>query len=154
MADRAADNIERFLHLTCVEPLRLKGLTDGELIHECLDNGLSSNPHVEELMRRVDPGWLDRYDDEGNPKTEANLPPFGKNGTNSMEFAWVIERDTSAPSAPEYFTGRLHPALWWSNPGEHEDALRFARKQDAEKFTLSLDCARQHRVCEHGWDDK
>lgn len=71
-----------------------------------------------------------------------------------MTFAWVIERDESPPSAPEYFTGNSHPAMRWSNPGDHAAAIRFSRKDDAEKMRLAVDCARPHRVCEHGWDDE
>jgi hypothetical protein len=70
-----------------------------------------------------------------------------------MTFAWVIENEESEGSRPEYFTGRLARALWWSNPGDHQEALRFARKQDAERLAKSLDGARNHRICEHGWDE-
>lgn len=67
------------------------------------------------------------------------------------EFAWVIERDESAPSAPEYFTGSNHPAMRWSNPGDNAAAIRFSRREDAEKMLRSTDPARPHRIAEHGW---
>jgi len=70
-----------------------------------------------------------------------------------MVFAWVIERDESPLHTPEYFTGRLTPALRWSKPGDHADACRFARRQDAERVAVAIDGARPHRVCEHGWDE-
>jgi hypothetical protein len=70
-----------------------------------------------------------------------------------MTFAWVIERDNSEPSRPEYFTGRLTLALRWSDPGDHADACRFARQEDAERMARSIDGARPHRVREHGWSD-
>lgn len=69
----------------------------------------------------------------------------------AMTFAWVIERDDSPSYEPEYFTGRLTPALRWSNPGDHINACRFARKQDAERMAVSVDGARPHRVTEHGF---
>ena len=77
-------------------------------------------------------------------------PPLPK--PKPMVFAWVIERDTSEPSRPEYFTGKTHPALCWSDPGDHAAAIRFARKVDAERMAL-FDSARKHRVCEHGWEE-
>lgn len=70
-----------------------------------------------------------------------------------MKFAWVIERDSSEQSRPEYFTGKLTPALRWSNPGDHSDVCRFSRKEDAERILVSLDPARKHRIAEHGWED-
>ena len=60
------------------------------------------------------------------------------------EFAWVIERGDTPPSAPAYWTG----GEGWSQ--DHMDAVRFARKQDGEKVAYHFrqpNC----RVCEHGW---
>jgi hypothetical protein len=70
-----------------------------------------------------------------------------------MSFAWVIERDESESSRPQYFTGKTHPAMRWSDPGDHLSAIRFARKVDAERMALIVDGARQHRVAEHGWEE-
>lgn len=75
-------------------------------------------------------------------------------------FAWVIERGSSKPSHPEYFYGftSLKPTVigtggsecWGSN---HELALRFARKTDAERLGIHYDLGGKpfHRICEHGW---
>jgi hypothetical protein len=69
----------------------------------------------------------------------------------AAEFGWVIERDESEGSRLEYFTGAIHPALRWSNPGDHAAACRFARKQDAQHMLNAIDGARPHRVVQHGW---
>lgn len=61
------------------------------------------------------------------------------------EFAWVIERGDTPPSAPAYWTGSDQG---WSQ--NHVDAVRFARKEDAEKVAYHFrqpNC----RICEHGW---
>jgi predicted HAD superfamily Cof-like phosphohydrolase len=56
-------------------------------------------------------------------------------------FAWVIEHQDSATSCPQYFTGD-----GWS--AEHSKAIRFSRREDAERMGLN-----GHRICEHGWED-
>jgi hypothetical protein len=50
-----------------------------------------------------------------------------------------------------YWTG-LNIVQWSS---DHEQALRFARKWDAETVASNDASLRKHnhRVCEHGWDD-
>lgn len=75
-----------------------------------------------------------------------------------MNFAWLIEHCDSESSRPRYFTGRVHPEffwqddpLMWSLPGDHADALRFARREDAERLAQWLDPVLKHRVVEHGW---
>jgi hypothetical protein len=70
---------------------------------------------------------------------------------SKQESGWVIEHENSEGSAPKYFTGKLTPALQWSDPGDHANVCRFARKEDAERFAVGLDPARQHRIAEHGW---
>ena len=72
----ADGDIGRLLDLVCTEPIRLQRLSNAELIHECLDSGMCGNPLADELMRRVDPGWMDRYDHDGNPKPDSGLRPF------------------------------------------------------------------------------
>jgi hypothetical protein len=73
---------------------------------------------------------------------------------DAMVFAWVIEHADSPPGAPRYFTGKRHPAMRWSDPGDHLAACRFARREDAERIS---DFAGYylpnptHRVREHGW---
>jgi hypothetical protein len=73
-----------------------------------------------------------------------------------MTYAWVIERGGSDPSRPEYFTGRLHylfPEKAWSAPGDHADACRFARREDADKLSHWITPGTAHRIAEHGWDE-
>lgn len=60
------------------------------------------------------------------------------------EFAWVIERGDSQPSAPTYWSG---PDQWSQ---DHLDAVRFSRKQDAERVACRLGQG-YHRIAEHGW---
>lgn len=62
------------------------------------------------------------------------------------EFAWVIEETSLAKV--QYWTGR--GAHDWSF--NHEDAMRFARKVDAERALGWMVPARHYtRVAEHGW---
>jgi hypothetical protein len=71
-----------------------------------------------------------------------------------MTFAWVIEKDDSEGSRPRYFTGKRHGAQEWSDPGDHADACRFAREQDAERIAKYIGpYQHNHRICEHGWDE-
>jgi len=73
-----------------------------------------------------------------------------------MTFAWVIEKGDSEQSRPSYFTGRRHPAVQWSDPGDHAAACRFARKEDAERiadFAGFYAPNPVHRIAEHGWDE-
>jgi anti-sigma factor ChrR (cupin superfamily) len=76
--------------------------------------------------------------------------------TTMMKFAWVIEHEDSEPGKPQYFTGARHSAMRWSAPGSHGDAVRFARKQDAERianFAGFYAPNPTHRICEHGWEE-
>lgn len=66
----------------------------------------------------------------------------------ATEFAWVIEMGRSPVSAPEYWAGNR-----WST--DHADAIRFARKEDAERTAKGFDDdpapEADYRFCEHGW---
>lgn len=70
-----------------------------------------------------------------------------------MQSAWVIEDGLSSPSAPLYSTCK--PGITWSYL--HEEALRFARKVDAEAYVARYHpvkndgTSKPHRVCEHQW---
>lgn len=57
------------------------------------------------------------------------------------ETGWVVEVGSSDTSHPTYLAG---PHRYTT---DHLKAVRFARKEDAEKFALKTD-----RVCEHAWD--
>jgi hypothetical protein len=66
------------------------------------------------------------------------------------EFAYVIERGDSPVSKPLYFAGfnkRGLPALWRDDPNL---AVRFCRREDAEKVSYAL-IGLNNRVAEHGW---
>ncbi len=71
--------------------------------------------------------------------------PFAK---RDRETAWLIER--SQPSSPKYWTGA--PALSgdaaWSD--DHQKAVRFARRVDAQR-TAAQQMLGAVRVCEHVW---
>lgn len=64
------------------------------------------------------------------------------------DFAWVIEHRLSPTHSPYYWAGN-----GWSV--EHMKAIRFARKEDAERTRAGFDdeFALEHRVAEHGWDN-
>jgi hypothetical protein len=92
--------------------------------------------------------------------TKERLREYAKNDVDSkgearaaMVFAWVIEKATSEPSRPEYFTGKSTLALQWSDPGDHAEACRFSRQQDAQRFADGAWPGHKHRVCEHGWEE-
>lgn len=70
------------------------------------------------------------------------------------ESGWLIERGDSEPSAPDYWgwsTGKESddgPGLDWTR--DHHEALRFARKVDAERYAEDIGW-NNVRICEHGW---
>lgn len=64
---------------------------------------------------------------------------------SESEFAWVIERADTEPSAPAYWIGGSD----WSQ--DNLDAVRFSRKQDAEKVASQL-AGWHYRIAEHGWN--
>lgn len=68
------------------------------------------------------------------------------------ESGWVIERGDSEVSAPTYWAGfnsLIQPK--WSQA--HLDAIRFARRVDAEKISTVIQERGMalNRICEHGW---
>ena len=73
---------------------------------------------------------------------------LGKKETQIV-FAWVVEHAESEQSRPRYYDG-----IGWSDPGDNEAAIRFAREKDARFFANKLDWPNVHRVCEHGWDEQ
>ena len=73
---------------------------------------------------------------------------LGKKDTQTA-FAWVVEHAESEQSRPRYYDG-----IGWSDPGDNEAAIRFAREKDARFFANKLDWPNVHRVCEHGWDEQ
>jgi hypothetical protein len=60
------------------EMIRLDDLPLPELIHEVFGHNFANKPVVRALVRRLDPDWGDRYDNEGNPTPESGLKPFPK----------------------------------------------------------------------------
>lgn len=67
------------------------------------------------------------------------------------EVGWVIEHKNSEPCAPLYWSGN-----GWSR--DHLRAIRFARKEDAERTARGWDEddplphePAEHRCCEHAW---
>lgn len=63
-----------------------------------------------------------------------------------MESGWVVESSMSKPAQPLYLSKiRVDGVPVWSS--DHMDAIRFARKQDAER----IEFAYAVRIAEHGW---
>jgi hypothetical protein len=70
------------------------------------------------------------------------------------QYAWVIEEGATQPCTPSYWCG----VDGFSD--DHNDAVRFARKQDAEAVAAYLEKEGPRfvghvppRVAEHGWDE-
>lgn len=71
----------------------------------------------------------------------------------SHETGWVIERGDSSPAKPKYWAAGQREAertsAWTSN---HMEAIRFARKTDAEKTATRLFPNIGIRIAEHEWE--
>ena len=68
-----------------------------------------------------------------------------------VETGWVIEKGDSPVSKPLYWTGAVNP-LSWSD--DHLEAVRFSRKEDAERFVemcFDIEAEKDSRICEHEW---
>ena len=63
------------------------------------------------------------------------------------EYAWVIERGDSSLNRPVYFTGGS--IFQWEV--DHEKAIRFSRREDAERLANGAYGELPTRVVEHGW---
>lgn len=61
------------------------------------------------------------------------------------EYGWVIEGAWSHVQSPDYWIG----SSAWST--DHERALRFARKLDAEQAAARMLDGVRVRICEHVW---
>ena len=68
------------------------------------------------------------------------------------ESGWLIERGDSDPAAPKYWAAGQREAerssAWTSN---HMEAIRLARREDAEKVAKRLFPSIAVRIAEHGW---
>ena len=73
--------------------------------------------------------------------------------SSNTEFAWLIERADSEPSAPWYWAAGHQPnkgkGTGWTQ--DHLEAIRFARRRDADKVAERLFPDIEVRICEHGW---
>ena len=79
---------------------------------------------------------------EGKPHPDVPAPP-------AEEFGWLIEREPS-PQGPSYWTPkhamlRVEPWTW-----DNLEAVRFARKEDAERVMQTLPGG-PYKVVEHAW---
>lgn len=86
------------------------------------------------------------------------LVKFAGECRDADDSGWLIERADSEPAEPWYWSagaywlepitdpGRL--AAWTQN---HNEAIRFARKDDAEKLAKRLLTHVEVRVCQHVW---
>lgn len=85
------------------------------------------------------------------------------------EYGWLIEAGWSNGSQPDYWMGCYDPwatlrkegheqsfscAQWpyalWTN--DHMKAVRFARKEGAERVAASLHEEVRPRICDHSWN--
>lgn len=73
--------------------------------------------------------------------TRANLPP-----AEQEETAWLIEHPEARWGCGFYWCGDKYPT--W---GTIENAVRFSRKEDAEKVINSVDGMLGAEACEHQW---
>jgi hypothetical protein len=68
------------------------------------------------------------------------------------ESGWLIERADSSPAEPRYWAAGQREAerssAWTSN---HMQAIRFARKEDAERVAARIMKDIDVRICEHDW---
>ena len=77
------------------------------------------------------------------------------------QYAWVIESGHNEPHGPFYWAGYIphdRGVMGWGDnwSADHMDAVRFARREDAEKVRDMVTRAPrdgEHRVVEHGWDE-
>ncbi len=68
------------------------------------------------------------------------------------EFAWVIERGDTPVSEPKYWAaGQIDAARFSAWTSNHTQAIRFARKEDAENVANRIMKGTDVRICEHGW---
>lgn len=58
------------------EMKRLDALTVPELIHEVAGTDALKHPAVAAVLRRLDPHWMDRYGDDGEPLPDSGLARF------------------------------------------------------------------------------
>jgi len=64
---------------------------------------------------------------------------------SSDETGWLIEGAWSSSATPDYWVGS---SVWSSN---HNEALRFARRQDAQQAADLMCAGLNVRLCEHRW---
>ncbi|MDE2232538.1 MAG: hypothetical protein KGJ90_00200 [Patescibacteria group bacterium] len=60
------------------------------------------------------------------------------------ETGWLIEREDSDPSRPMYYAGTE-----WSY--DNLKAIRFARREDAERMSRYMFPGEPHRIADHMW---
>lgn len=64
--------------------------------------------------------------------------------SHGEETGWVIERADSEPSRPMYYAG-----FDWSY--DNLKAMRFARREDAQKMCRYMFPGEPHRIADHMW---
>lgn len=73
--------------------------------------------------------------------------------TDTIELGWVIEHGDSDAATPRYWAAGQHdpsrPSAWTEN---HIEAIRFARKDDAEKVARRSMKGIPVRIAQHEWD--
>jgi hypothetical protein len=90
---------------------------------------------------------------EMSDNIDPNRGQFGaskKPQTSTDEYGWVIERGDSSPASPLYWAGPSPNDFSGRWSQDHLDAIRFARKRDAENVMAHFDHL-HCRACDHIW---
>lgn len=83
--------------------------------------------------------------DSADSADAAQIVTISEHLDESVNHGWVIEGAWSHVQTPDYWVG----SSAWSQ--DHNRALRFARKQDAEQAAAMMLDGIRVRFCEHAW---
>lgn len=71
----------------------------------------------------------------------------------TIEYGWVIENGASDPSAPTYWCG-VDGNFGVTFTTDAFQAIRFARKADAERAARAVLPGMEVRIAQHAWDQE
>lgn len=121
-----------------------------------LDKGMDMQDELREVKARLlrdiysyaeDQGMETLMDmiDSADSADAAQIVTISEHLDESVNHGWVIEGAWSHVQTPDYWVG----SSAWSQ--DHNRALRFARKQDAEQAAAMMLDGIRVRFCEHAW---